>query len=236
MLSNWAEAAEALGLTEIAFTDHAACCGGIDLDALARAQQTHPQVRLRAGVEFDNGPDGAPVLKWIEKHFDDIDITLGVVTTLGGWAFSHPSQQEEYARRDPARLFDAYYHEMRLLLATGVVDCITEFDLIKIFGAQPPPEIFSELSELFEMIHAAGISIQICSSGYRSPAREPFPSATIIEMAGKWGIPFTVGSGAHTFAQLADHFERLALFLSENGVKQVAIYERHRAQLIDLPQ
>ncbi len=234
LLENWAEAAETLGLREIAFTDHAACCGGIDLEELDRARSTHPAVTLRAGVELDNGPDSPLVRKWIERHFDEIDITLGVVSHLGGWGFSHPSQQSEHSRRDPARLFEAYYHEMRLLLATGVIDCIAQFDLIKLFGAKPGESAADEIAELFEMMRSAGIGIQICSSGYRLPCREPFPAPEIIALALEWHVPITVGSGAHSFAQLADNFERLALYLADNGVSHVAIYERHKPQLLEL--
>ncbi len=235
LLSNWAEAAESLGLEEVAFTDHSACCGGIDFEQIELVQNQFPRVRLRAGVELDNGPDSPLVLKWVERNFDQLDITLAAVTSIGGWNFAHPAQLEESARRDPVRLLESYYHEMRLLLATGVVDCITQFDLIKLVGARPAADFSDEINEIFELIHSAGVSIQICSSGYRHSIREAFPSADLIAMAKQWSIPFTVGSGAHAFTQLADNYERLAFLLAETGVAQLAIYEKHRPTLINLP-
>jgi histidinol-phosphatase (PHP family) len=236
LLSNWVEAAESLGLEEVAFTDHSACCGGIDFEQIELVQNQFPRVRLRAGIELDNGPDAPLVLKWVERNFEHLDITLAAVTSIGGWTFTHPAHQEEWARRDPERLLESYYHEMRLLLATGVVDCITQFDLIKIVGTRPATDFSEELNDIFELIHSAAVSIQICSSGYRYPVREAFPSAAIIAMAKEWKIPFTVGSGAHTFTQLADNYERLAFLLAETGITQLAIYEKHKPTLVNLPQ
>ncbi len=234
LLANWLEAAESLGLEEIAFTDHSACCGGIDFDQIDLVQSQFPRVRLRAGVELDNGPNNPDVLKWVERNFDRLDIILATVTTIGGWNFTHPFHQEESSRRDPQRLFESYYHEMRLLLATGVVDCITQFDLIKVLGARPTEDFSEEVNEIFELIHSAGVSIQICSSGYRYPTREAFPASNLILMAKEWDIPFTIGSGAHAFTQLAENYERLAFLLAETGVTRLAIYEKHRPILVNL--
>jgi histidinol-phosphatase (PHP family) len=63
---------------------------------------------------------------------------------------------------------------------------------------------------------------------------ELYPSDSIIELAVEKGIPFTTASDAHSHVQLGENFARLADKMGEIGIRQVCIFEKHKAVKVPL--
>ena len=63
---------------------------------------------------------------------------------------------------------------------------------------------------------------------------ELYPSDEIIQLAIAKGIRFTTASDAHSHVQLGENYDRLAEKMAKFGIGEVAIFERHDAQLCRL--
>jgi len=107
---------------------------------------------------------------------------------------------------------------------------LSHLDLIKIHGHRPCGDVRSIINETLDFIRSRDLAIELSTAGWRKPVDELYPSDAIIELAIKKGIPFTTASDAHSHAQLAENFERLAEKMSIFGVREICVYDKHKRQ------
>jgi len=236
LLQPWADSARRMGLKDIAFTDHDRYHPGIDLGEIERLRERNPDLRIRAGIELDNDPvHSAAGRKWIEQHWDKLDFVLGSVHFLerADQMFdSVPEGAAQFDGQDIDAVYADYFRRIRELVETGLVDCFSHLDLIKIHGHRPNADIISLIDETLELIRQRNLAIELSSAGWRKPVNELYPSDPIIELAIGKGIPFTTASDAHSHVQLGENFVRLARKMTDFGIRQVCIFQKHkRAEL-----
>jgi len=231
LLQPWADSARRSGLTDIAFTDHDRYHTGIDFDEIDRLRERNPDLRIRAGIEFDNDPvHSLAGRSWIEKHWDNLDFVLGSVHFLdrADQMFdSVPDGAAQFAGKSIDAIYADYFRRVREVAATGLVDCLAHLDLIKIHGYRPSAEIGSLVNETLDLIHARHLTIELSTAGWRKPVNELYPGDRIIELAIEKGISFTTASDAHSHAQLGDNFPSLAQKMANIGIRQVCIFQKH---------
>ncbi|MGB9475297.1 MAG: histidinol-phosphatase [Candidatus Udaeobacter sp.] len=231
LLQPWVDSARESGLTDIAFTDHDRYHKGIDFDEIDHLRQKNPDLRIRAGIELDNDPLHSPAgREWIEKHWDKLDFVLGSVHFLdrADQMFdSVPNGASQFEGRDVDAIYNDYFRRVRDMAATGLVDCLAHIDLIKIHGHRPSAEIGSIVNETLDFIRARNLAIELSTAGWRKPVNELYPGDRIIELAMAKGIPFTIASDAHSYAQLGNDFPRLAQKMATLGVREVCVFEKH---------
>ena len=232
LLQPWADSARKFGLTDIAFTDHDRYHAGIDFDAIDHLRDRNPDLRIRAGIELDNDPiHSAAGRKWIEKHWDKLDFVLGSVHFLDRddqMFDSVPEGSVQFEGRNVDAIYADYFRRVREMAATGLVNCLAHLDLVKIHGHRPGAEIGAIVNDTLEFIRARNLAIELSTAGWRKPVNELYPSDRIIELAMEKGIPFTSASDAHSYAQLAENYPRLAQKLAGLGVRELCIFENHQ--------
>jgi histidinol-phosphatase (PHP family) len=236
LLQPWIDSARRVGLRDIAFTDHDRYHAGIDLDEIDRLREENPDLRIRVGIELDNDPvHSAAGRQWIEEHWNEIDFVLGSVHFLhrADQMFdSVPEGGAQFEGRDIDAMYADYFRRIRELIATGLVDCLAHLDLIKIHGHRPNTDILNLIDETLELIRQRSLAIELSSAGWRKPVNELYPSDSIIKLAIGKGIPFTTASDAHSHVQLGENFARLARKMTDLGIRQVCIFQKHnRAEL-----
>jgi len=232
LLQPWADSARKVGLTDIAFTDHDRYHAGIDFDEIDHLRERNPDLRIRAGIELDNDPiHSAAGRKWIEKHWEKLDFVLGSVHFLDRddqMFDSVPDGAARFEGRNVDAIYADYFRRVREMAATGLVDCLAHLDLIKIHGHRPGAEIEAIANETLDSIRARNLAIELSTAGWRKPVNELYPSGRIIELAMERGIPFTIASDAHSHAQLAENYSRLAQKLAAFGVRHICVFENHQ--------
>jgi histidinol-phosphatase (PHP family) len=62
--------------------------------------------------------------------------------------------------------------------------------------------------------------------------KELYPSDGILTAAIKKGIPFTIASDAHSWAQLGENYVRLAQKMSAFSIREICVYEKHERRSI----
>jgi histidinol-phosphatase (PHP family) len=235
LLQPWANAARQRGLTDIAFTDHDRVHAGVDFDEIDRLREKNPDLKIRAGIELDNDPQtSAAGRKWIEKNWDSLDFVLGSVHYLDDpteMFDTVPDGAGQFVGRDIDEIYTDYFRRIREIAATGLVDCLSHLDLIKIHGHRPCGDVGSIIDETMEFIRSRDLAIELSTAGWRKPVNELYPSDPIIRLALEKAIPFTTASDAHSHAQLAEDFPRLAEKMSILDVREICVYARHRREL-----
>jgi histidinol-phosphatase (PHP family) len=238
LLQPWAESARRLGLTDIAFTDHDRYHAGIDFGEIDRLRERNPDLRIRAGIEFDNDPvHSAAGRMWIEKHWDKLDFVLGSVHFLNRadqMFDSVPDGAAQFEGQDIDEIYADYLRRVREMAGTGLVDCLAHLDLVKIHGHRPTTDMATLISETLELIRARDLAIELSAAGWRKPVNELYPSDAIIKLAVEKEIPFTTASDAHSYVQLAENFPSLAQKISDLGIRKICIFERHKRAALPL--
>jgi histidinol-phosphatase (PHP family) len=238
LLQPWADSARARGLKEVAFTDHDRYHAGVDFDELDRFREANPGVKFLAGIELDNDPEtGQAGRAWVEKNWDRLDFVLGSAHYLPPETemFDQVTRKDEFARRDIEADCATYLRELNGMLDRGGIDCMAHLDLIKIHGVWKPKSGLRPYFEpLLQRIKREGLAIEISTAGWRKPVNEQYPHVDLIRAAQEIGIPFTLASDAHSYAQLAEYYDRLEPMLRELNIREVASYEKHQRRMIAL--
>jgi histidinol-phosphatase (PHP family) len=234
LLQPWVESARVKGLSDIAFTDHDRYHAGVDFDEIDKLRAANPDVKIRAGIELDNDPQTSGAGRnWVEQNWDKLDFVLGSVHYLDDpnqMFDSVPDGAEQFVGRDINEIYEDYFRRIREIAATGLVDCLSHLDLIKIHGHRPCGDVRAIVNETLDFIRSRELAIELSTAGWRKPVDELYPSDEIIRLAIKKGIPFTTASDAHSYAQLAENYDRLARKMSDLGIREVCVYEKHKRQ------
>jgi len=234
LLQPWIDSARVRGLSDIAFTDHDRFHAGIDFDEIDKLRAANPNVKIRAGIELDNDPQTSDTGRnWVEKNWDKLDFVLGSVHYLDDptqMFDSVPDGAGQFVGRSIDEIYEDYFHRVRDIAATGLVDCLSHLDLIKIHGHRPCGDVRSIINETLDFIRSRDLAIELSTAGWRKPVDELYPNDAIIELAIEKGIPFTTASDAHSHVQLAENFERLSEKMSIFGVREVCVYDKHKRQ------
>src|SRR5205814_7571218 len=139
-----------------------------------------------------------------------------------------PEGAKQFQYRDIDEIYSDYLRRVREIAATGLVDCLTHVDLVKIHGHRPNKRSQDLVEETLEFIRSRNLAIELSTAGWRKPVNELYPSDEIIRLAAKKGIPFTTASDAHSPVQLGENYDRLTDKMSILGVREVCIYEKHK--------
>ena len=232
LLQPWVDSARRRGLNDIACTDHDRFHAGVDFDEIEKLRAANPDVKIRAGIELDNDPETSGAGRhWIERNWDKLDFVLGSVHYLDDpkqMFDSVPDGAGQFVGRSIDQIYEDYFHRLRDIAATGLVDCLSHLDLIKIHGHRPCGDVRSIINETLDFIRSRDLAIELSTAGWRKPVNELYPSDRIIELAIKKGIPFTTASDAHSHAQLAESYDRLAAKMSILGIREVSVYDKHK--------
>jgi len=238
LLQPWADSARARGLKQVAFTDHDRYHEGVDFDQIDKLRAANPDLKFLAGIELDNDPTtGAAGRAWVEKNWDRLDFVLGSAHYLPPELemFDQVSRKEEFAKRDVAADCATYIAELEGMMNRGGIDCLSHLDLIKIHGVwHPTGGLLPYFQSLLERIRRENLAIEISTAGWRKPVGQQYPHVDIILAAKELGIPFTLASDAHSYAQLGEFYDKLAPLLGELGITEIATYEKHRRKMVSL--
>jgi histidinol-phosphatase (PHP family) len=107
-------------------------------------------------------------------------------------------------------------------------------DLIKIFKFFPTVPLVEIFTPVLEKIAHAGLAMEISTAGWRKPIGIQYPDEAIVRKALELKIPITIASDAHAHTEMSKDYEKLADFLKHVGVKEIALFEKHKATLVPI--
>ena len=231
-----------LGLPEICFTDHVPNPDGYDpvnrmrLDQfplyrtmvadLARASQSV----VLFGIEADyyNGCERF-LQDWLPRQ--EFDLVIGSVHYIDNWGFDNPDERHVWDSVDVTNTWAAYFNLIGKLADSRLADVVGHLDLPKKFGYRPSDQDLKEMAQpALDRVAAAGMAIEINSSGLRRPVHEIYPSALLLSLAKARDIPICFGSDAHRPEEVGWQFDA-SLALARSAGYTHAMHYRHRRPL-----
>ena len=212
-----------LGLGEIGFSDHLVprVCEeefgdegyGIPRQDVAgyargvRRAAAGAGVRVLLGIEIDYVPGAEAELEELLAG-EAFDYVIGSVHFADGFAFDSPALSGDPRWDDPDAVFRCYWDTVARAAAWGRFDVVGHLDLPKKLGHAATTPMTAAEDAALAAIRDAGLAIELNTSGLRAVAAEAYPSPSLLARAARLGIPLTLGSDAHTAADVGRDFGR----------------------------
>jgi histidinol-phosphatase (PHP family) len=231
-----------LGLPEVGLTDHLVPFDpdddyGVPHHQLAeyvaavREAAAERRAHVLVSIEVDYAPQTwAQMVDLVGGH--RFDYIIGSVHAVDGKAVDYIEETVLRNWPDEDVLYTRYYRTVAEMAASGVIDIVGHLDLPKKFGRRPGPAVRRTEDAALDAIAAAGVLVEINTSGLRFRSGEPFPSADLLAKVHDRGIGITFGSDAHRVEDVAGGFSAaLALARSAGYSTYVRLSDRAEVPL-----
>ena len=238
-MEDMVQRAIAIGLDEIAFTEHVdygvKTVLNCDYDAYFRELEAMgnkygKQLTIKAGIEFGVQSHTIPLFESVFKKypFDFVILSNHQVDNKEFWnnQFQEGKTQEEYQNAYYEAIFDVVqnYSDYSVL---GHLDMIKRYDGC---GDYPDEKIMEIVEKIFRRIIADGKGIEVNTSCFKYGLKDLTPSRAILRLYHQLGGRIiTIGSDTHETQHLGDHFDEVKAILREIGFRQFCTFERMEA-------
>jgi histidinol-phosphatase (PHP family) len=193
------------------------------------------KMTIRAGVEIAE-PHLYPQAAAEILTRAPFDFVLGSVHFVG----SNFMFDEGYFRSHTAdQVYRAYFAEVENLLETADLDILAHLD-IPVRTAGPilgynPALYEEEIRRILGKVIARDLSLDVNSAGLRKPSRNLMPDPMILKWyAGMGGKRVTLGSDAHSTAQVGMHLDIALEAIRQAGISRITCYEHRQAGFIPI--
>lgn len=234
------------GIGEIGFSDHSPMPPGYDpnfrmtveqypeyVEKVMRARAAFPDTSIKLGLEADFHPGTEDFVYNVTNEFD-FDYIIGSVHYIGDWGFDNPDNIHRYRNDRMYETYEQYFDLVAGAARSGLFDIVGHIDVIKKFGHRPDRPYDDLLRRALEAVRAAGMAIEVNTSGLRVAAKEIYPSRRLLEIAHALGVPVTLGSDAHRPSHVGEDFDSAVALVKSVGYTQVMRYAQRRAQAAPL--
>jgi histidinol-phosphatase (PHP family) len=233
----------------VAFTDHAPAPGGYDakhrmdpdqfsdyrtaIDALRREPGSTPEVLF--GIEADYYKGYETFLpEWLAAQ--PFDLVIGSVHYINNWGFDNPEYLNVWETVELTEAWRRYFDLIAALADTRLYDVVGHLDIPKKFGHRLPDAVMRELApSVMDRIAAAGMAVELNTSGLRNPSAEIYPSPLLLRLARERGIPICFGSDAHRPDHVGFAFDLAVAAAREAGYTHYAQFRRRNRTSVPLP-
>jgi len=232
-ITEYAAVAEKRGLAGIVVTCHNPLPNGYGQSVRMYPEQMPEYLRLvrqarfawegrvdvRLGLECDYVPGFEAFLK-TQTAGADFDYLLGSV---------HP-QMGEYVRTwfrgNIVDFQKVYFEHLAMAAETGLFDCLSHPDVVKnVFPAEwNIHRIMPDICRALDRIAAAGVAMELNTSGLTKDIPEMNPGLAILKEMRKRDIPVVIGADAHAPEFVGWHFEAACDLLKDAGYKHASFF------------
>lgn len=234
-----------VGLNEIGFSDHAPLVSyrdpsvTMDFEELPQYQRMIEGVReayrgrlpVKIGIEADFVPG-------FEKKTAEIlagysyDYVIGSVHFIDDWAFDSPQELKGWEHKDTNKIYRQYYASLRRCAESRLFDIMGHVDLVKKFGHRPTDDVTAQIEQTAEAFRAAGVAIEINTSGLRKPVREIYPSLEVLKVYCRFNIPLVFGSDAHAVLEVGKDFDKAYELARAAGYKEYVLFQKRKIEKV----
>jgi histidinol-phosphatase (PHP family) len=180
---------------------------------LEEARRTYHDIEILFGTEIDwRWKAEDYILKWLARW--PFELRLGSVHMLtdavgNQWEFDHPRYAEGWNERGEEQVWRDYLVLWKQALASAVpFDIMTHPDLPKKLGYKPRFDTAGYYAEMAEAARAAGVMIEVNTSGLHKPVREIYPAPALLKAFCEAGVPCSVNSDAHSPSHVGRDFDK----------------------------
>ncbi len=188
------------------------------------------RITVRLGVESDY------VLGW-DAHYRrlwqqyPLDYVIGSVHWLDQWSIFSDDLPPGRSRAD---VYAEYLHVTQADARSGAYDIIGHLDCLKIRGHIEDMAITPALEETVRVLAACNVAIELNTSGWRKAFNDTYPRAELLARCCHYDVPVTLGSDAHTPADVAYRFEDAIALLRDVGYHEIATFKQRERRMVPL--
>lgn len=190
-------------------------------------------VEVLLGVEADLVTDGIEHARSIVERLP-LDVVLGSVHTIDGWAFDDPDRMSGYDSWDIADLWERYFADLAVAARSGLADVIAHADLVKKFCGRPASSVDHLYTQTAAALAEAGVAVEVNTAGLRKPCRELYPAIELLTALRRAGVPVTVGSDAHDPGDVGAGRTEAIEALEAAGYRSVLVFRRRVAEEVGI--
>lgn len=237
-----------IGLKEICFTDHHdqdyhdnSITFDLDFEKYCKTidhltEKYKNRITIKKGIELGIQPH---IISDYEKLLKDYAFDF-IISSI------HTCDQKDIYRGDfflgktPEESYRKYYEELYYCAKNfNNFNVLGHLDLLKRHPEHIPPQnnmdFFDIIEDLFKSIIYRGKGIEINSSGFRSPANEPFPSIEVLKLYKSLGGEIiTTGSDSHSPEHLGFKFPEITQSLQKIGFKYITTFKKQKPVFINM--
>ena len=200
-------------------------------DTLAALAAEAP-IEIRVGLEFD-WLEGSTA--WLAAPARDprLDYAIGSVHFLGDQTLDTDRAFWQRLSQDEVdETHRAYWRAVRDMASSGLFDIAGHLDLIKKFAFYPKSDLTPLIREALDAVKAAGMVVELNTSGWAKDCRECYPSEAILRACFAREIPVTVSADAHRASLATANFPRAYDLLARVGYRALTRF-RGRERLTE---
>lgn len=213
------------------------------LHDVKRIKEKHErEITILGGLEVDYIPSQKEYIKKLLNDFSPdyffgaihfIETRAGVISV---W---------DYEALQDSRIWKQYFNQLKEATENMLFDSIVHPDLILRSGLNIESALPYFNEQINTSIKCGNIGYEINCSGLTKSSYDPenkimiensrsFPNFEVIEYGIKQGIPFTIGSDAHTPDQLYKNIDEVIKELKKRELTQVIYFKNRKKVLINL--
>ena len=193
-------------------------------------QQGARPFQILLGMEMDYVPSRIATARAEIARYP-WDYLIGSVHNIGLEKLQEPALYQEWNIDDVCEI---YFHRVGDMLRDRFCDVVGHLDLPKKMGSRPQRGLRHYIEPLIPELLAAGVAVEINTSGKDNPAGEFMPGWDTVALLAEAGVPLTLGSDAHAPQQVARHFDEAITELRRIGVRELSWFEKRERKSIHL--
>lgn len=246
------EAAVAVGVTELVFSEHVhhieearaassyiatrfapegppVAHGGYV--ATVHAAAAHAAIPVRCGIELDIADDNAGLVAATNQLRDtyatEWDVVIGSVHVIGGDA----AVEGETVSTDTAAAWADYLDRLVAAAASGAYDVISHPVRLSVSRPDAPSFVAARLDDLAETAARADVALEVNGTDLE---RRPDLVQLLVDACARHATPVSLGSDAHR-PQKAGRVRAAVPLLRRAGIDRIVAFERRTRIAVPLP-
>jgi histidinol-phosphatase (PHP family) len=231
------ETAIALGITELAFTDHIPLPGNFDIAHrmqqsemdtyckwIADAKKRYPEIKIRLGVEADYYEGFESFLSNFLQNYD-LDLVIMSIHFIKDWPDGNWIFNYDLPQKTQNNIYEDYLAILTKGVQTDLFDILGHVDIIKKPGDSLIQSVPDKVEQLLLEVEKHKMAIEINTSGFRKQIFEPYPGFDWFPTIKRLGIPITIGSDAHSPEQVGLRFQTVYSQIEQHGINKVVTFD-----------
>jgi len=199
---------------------------------LALKDKYKEDIVVRLGIEADYQPDTVEELRSKLAEFP-FDYVLGSVHIVDGFPIDDAPDYWEAIDQDRRNhISSTYWDRIKELADSRVFDIAGHLDLHKKFAYLPTIDLTDKIDTALDSIAAAGMCLELNTSGWHKPIKEQYPSEKILRGCLTRGIRVIVTADAHEPEHIRRDFEKATALISELGITGEICYQARLTHII----
>ena len=195
--------------------------------------QYRSTIKVKAGLEVDFDPVYADRMQKIIETFS-FDVIGCSVHYLGDFDIVTSGSAWRNGEGDTDTVYGRYFDQLEKVLDYPFFDMLCHFDLVKKFNRKPTGAFDTRWHTVLQKVKDKGITLEINTSGFEHPVKEPYPSPDILKQCRRLDIPVTVGSDSHAPKHIGRHYGRAKAMLVDAGYKTLNTFTHRKAEPIPI--